>query len=124
MASSPGLGLCLALSLQLLNPQPTLAQNSGNTGYENNTTTPSTAPPARGALSQGAVTAIVTVFSVLGIHLLVVALVLLGRKLREKHQTEGTYRPSSKEQLSHTAEAAPGPQDSKNKVWGWVSCWG
>ncbi|XP_036611432.1 protein crumbs homolog 3 isoform X1 [Trichosurus vulpecula] len=107
MASSPGLGLCLALSLQLLNPQPTLAQNTGNAGYENNTTTPSTAPPASGALSQGAVTAIITVFSVLGILLLVVALVLLGRKLREKRQTEGTYRPSSEEQVG--ARAPPPP---------------
>ncbi|KAM9099340.1 protein crumbs homolog 3 [Sarcophilus harrisii] len=124
MASSPGLGLCLALSLQLLNSQPALAPNIDYTGYENNTTTPSTAPPASGTLSQGAVTAIITVFSVLGILLLVVALVLLGRKLREKRQTEGTYRPSSEEQLSHAAEAAPGPQDSKNKAWGWVSCWG
>ncbi|XP_072490472.1 protein crumbs homolog 3-like [Notamacropus eugenii] len=123
MASSPGLGLCLALSLQVLNPQPALAQSTGYTGYEN-TTTPSTAPPASGALSQGAVTAIITVFSVLGILLLVVLLVLLGWKLREKRQTEGTYRPSSEEQLSHAAEAAPGPQDSKNKAWGWVSCWG
>ncbi|XP_027706733.1 protein crumbs homolog 3 isoform X2 [Vombatus ursinus] len=100
MASSPGLGLCLALSLQLLNPQPSLAHNTGYSGHESNTTTPSTAPPDSGALSQGAVTAIITVFSVLGILLLVVALVLLGRKLREKRQTEGTYRPSSEEQLN------------------------
>ncbi|XP_072458126.1 protein crumbs homolog 3 isoform X1 [Notamacropus eugenii] len=49
MASSPGLGLCLALSLQVLKPQPALAQSTGYTGYEN-TTTPSTAPPASGAL--------------------------------------------------------------------------
>ncbi|XP_074059832.1 protein crumbs homolog 3 [Macrotis lagotis] len=124
MESNPGLGLCLALSLQLLNPKSALAYNTGSTGHESNTTTPSTAPPASGALSQGAVTAIITVFSVLGILLLVVVLVLLGRKLREKRQTEGTYRPSSEEQLSHVAEAAPSPQDSKNKAWGWVSCWG
>ncbi|XP_056678548.1 protein crumbs homolog 3 [Monodelphis domestica] len=124
MESSPGLSLCLALSLQLLSPQPALTHVSRYTEHESNTTTPSTAPPDSGALSQGAVTAIITVFSILGILLLVVALVLLGRKLREKRQTEGTYRPSSEEQLSHAAEAAPGPQDSKNKAWGWVSCWG
>ncbi|XP_043832107.1 protein crumbs homolog 3 [Dromiciops gliroides] len=123
MASSPGLGLCLALSLQLLNPRLTLAHKIVHTRNESYTTIPSTTPPPSGALSQGAVTAIITVFSVLGILLLVVALVLLGRKLREKRQTEGTYRPSSEEQLSHAAVAAPGPQDSKNKAWGWVSCW-
>lgn len=107
MESSPGLSLCLALSLQLLSPQPALTHVSRYTEHESNTTTPSTAPPDSGALSQGAVTAIITVFSILGILLLVVALVLLGRKLREKRQTEGTYRPSSEEQVG--ARAPPPP---------------
>ena len=38
-------------------------------------------------------------------------------KLREKRQTEGTYRPSSEEQFSHAAEARA-PQDSKEMVRG------
>lgn len=39
--------------------------------------------------------------------LLAVGLVLLVRKLREKRQTEGTYRPSSEEQVG--ARAPPPP---------------
>nr|XP_023396483.1 protein crumbs homolog 3 [Loxodonta africana] len=103
-------------------------------GKENSTITP-TSPGSSGALdlqtwsemlgahlspplqSQGAITAIIVVFSILGALLLSVGLVLLVRKLREKRQTEGTYRPSSEEQLSHAAEARP-PQDSKETVRG------
>ncbi|KAF5911608.1 hypothetical protein HPG69_008207 [Diceros bicornis minor] len=67
--------------------------------------------------SQGALTAIIVVFSLLAALLLVVGLFLLVRKLREKRQTEGTYRPSSEEQFSHAAEARA-PQDSKETVRG------
>ncbi|ELV10001.1 Crumbs protein like protein 3 [Tupaia chinensis] len=67
--------------------------------------------------SQEAITAIIVVFSILGVLLLAVGLALLVRKLREKRQTEGTYRPSSEEQFSHAAEARA-PQDSKETVSG------
>ncbi|XP_006869076.1 PREDICTED: protein crumbs homolog 3 [Chrysochloris asiatica] len=119
----PGLGLLLALGLPLL-PAPG-DQVWGQTplvqdpeGNENSTVTP-TVPDSSGTLSQGAITAIIVVFSILAALLLAVGLALLVRKLREKRQTEGTYRPSSEEQLSHAAEARP-PQDSKETVWGCV----
>lgn len=57
--------------------------------------------------SQGAITAIIVVFSLLAALLLAVGLVLLVRKLREKRQTEGTYRPSSEEQVG--ARVPPPP---------------
>ncbi|XP_062966045.1 protein crumbs homolog 3 [Cynocephalus volans] len=70
-----------------------------------------------GGKSQEAITAIIVVFSILAALLLAVGLALLVRKLREKRQTEGTYRPSSEEQFSHAAEARA-PQDSKETVRG------
>ncbi|KAM9103873.1 protein crumbs homolog 3 isoform 2-T4 [Megaptera novaeangliae] len=116
--ASPGLGLLLALGLPLLltrwgrvwgqTPDPTVSGNS--------TITPSgPSPGSNGALSQEATIAIIVVFSLLAALLLAVGLVLLVRKLREKRQTEGTYRPSSEEQFSHAAEAQA-PQDSKETV--------
>ncbi|CAH6779485.1 Crb3 [Phodopus roborovskii] len=60
-----------------------------------------------GGLSSEAVVAIAVVFSILGVILLAVVLFLLIRKLREKRQTEGTYRPSSEEQVG--ARAPPPP---------------
>ncbi|XP_023620399.1 protein crumbs homolog 3 isoform X2 [Myotis myotis] len=93
-------------SLQALDP----------TAYENSTTT-TPYPSFNGALSKEATTAIIVVFSLLAALLLAVGLVLLVRKLREKRQTEGTYRPSSEEQFSHATEAQA-PQDSKEKVQG------
>lgn len=57
--------------------------------------------------SKEATTAIIVVFSLLAALLLAVGLVLLVRKLREKRQTEGTYRPSSEEQVG--ARAPPPP---------------
>ena len=84
----------------------------------NTTTTPSgPSPGSNGALSQEATTAIIVVFSLLAALLLAVDLALLVWKLREKRQTEGTYRPSSEEQFSHAAEARA-PQDSKEMVRG------
>ncbi|CAH6779484.1 protein crumbs homolog 3 [Phodopus roborovskii] len=71
-----------------------------------------------GGLSSEAVVAIAVVFSILGVILLAVVLFLLIRKLREKRQTEGTYRPSSEEQFSHAAAEARAPQDSKEPVRG------
>ncbi|XP_077890734.1 protein crumbs homolog 3 isoform X2 [Ictidomys tridecemlineatus] len=117
--ATPALGLLLALGLPLL---PALlgrawgqATTALNTSSGNGTTPPST-PSPRG-LSPEAITAIIVVFSILAALLLAVGLVLLVRKLREKRQTEGTYRPSSEEQFSHAAEAQA-PQDSKEKVRG------
>lgn len=57
--------------------------------------------------SQGAITAIIVVFSLLAVLLVAVGVALLVRKLREKRQTEGTYRPSSEEQVG--ARAPPPP---------------
>uniref|UniRef100_A0A8C2YSP6 Crumbs cell polarity complex component 3 n=1 Tax=Chinchilla lanigera TaxID=34839 RepID=A0A8C2YSP6_CHILA len=93
--ATPGLGLLLALGLVLL---------PGCAGF-----------PGSEALA--GLTAIIVVFSILGALLLIVGLVLLVRKLREKRQTEGTYRPSVEEQFSHAAEAQA-PQDSKETVRG------
>nr|XP_044992921.1 protein crumbs homolog 3-like [Jaculus jaculus] len=108
----PVLGLLLALGLPLLT-----ACWDRNLGTTNSTTSP-TDPSSDGGLSQAAVTAIIVVFSILGALLLAVGLALLIRKLREKRQTEGTYRPSSEEQFSHAAAEARVPQDSKEPVRG------
>ncbi|XP_006896420.1 PREDICTED: protein crumbs homolog 3 [Elephantulus edwardii] len=104
--ASPGLGLLLALGLPLL-PAP-WDQAWGQTlpGNENSTITP-TNPNSNGGLSQDAITAIIVVFSILGVLVLAVLLALLVWKLREKRQTEGTYRPSSEEQVG--ARAPPHP---------------
>ncbi|XP_037679850.1 protein crumbs homolog 3 isoform X2 [Choloepus didactylus] len=116
--ASPSLGLLLALGLSLLpacrgqawerTQVPPLIGNS--------TITP-TSPGSNGGLSQEAIIAIIVVFSILAALLLAVGVALVVRKLREKRQTEGTYRPSSEEQLSHAAEARA-PQDSKETVRG------
>ncbi|XP_021488655.1 protein crumbs homolog 3 isoform X1 [Meriones unguiculatus] len=71
-----------------------------------------------GGLSPEATVAIIVVFSILGALIIAVGLFLLVRKLREKRQTEGTYRPSSEEQFSHAAAEARAPQDSKEPVRG------
>uniref|UniRef100_M3Y6C4 Crumbs cell polarity complex component 3 n=1 Tax=Mustela putorius furo TaxID=9669 RepID=M3Y6C4_MUSPF len=108
--ASPGLGLLLALGLPLLPARwgPARGQTLDPSLNENGTVTP--AEPGSGsdgALSQGAITAIIVVFSLLAALLLAVGLVLLVRKLREKRQTEGTYRPSSEEQVG--ARVPPPP---------------
>ncbi|XP_054417977.1 protein crumbs homolog 3 [Pteronotus mesoamericanus] len=117
--ASPSLGLLLALGLSLLPARWGRAWGQASeptAAYENSTsTTPH--PDFNGALSKEATTAIIVVFSLLAALLLAVGLVLLVRKLREKRQTEGTYRPSSEEQFSHATEAQA-PQDSKEKVQG------
>ncbi|XP_058393927.1 protein crumbs homolog 3 isoform X1 [Diceros bicornis minor] len=118
--ASPGLGLFLALGLPLLPARWGRAwgQTQITPADKNSTiTTPDPGSGSNGALSQGALTAIIVVFSLLAALLLVVGLFLLVRKLREKRQTEGTYRPSSEEQFSHAAEARA-PQDSKETVRG------
>lgn len=73
-------------------------------------TNSTTQPPgdgSKGGLSSEAIVAITVVFSILGVLLIAVGLFLLMRKLREKRQTEGTYRPSSEEQVG--ARAPPPP---------------
>ncbi|XP_060037702.1 protein crumbs homolog 3 [Erinaceus europaeus] len=85
--------------------------------HTHNSTTPATSSQPNGALSQEAITAIIVVFSLLAALLLAVGLGLLVRKLREKRQTEGTYRPSSEEQFSNAAETQP-PQERKDTVRG------
>lgn len=109
--ASPSLEPLLALGLPLLlarwgrvgGQAPSTTSTTVNT-----TTTPSgPSPGSNGALSQEAITAIIVVFSLLAALLLAVGLALLVRKLREKRQTEGTYRPSSEEQVG--ARAPPPP---------------
>ncbi|XP_065773993.1 protein crumbs homolog 3 isoform X2 [Muntiacus reevesi] len=121
--ASPSLGPLLALGLPVLLARwgrvGGQVSMTPNTSTSVNTTTPPSGPSpgSNGALSQEATTAIIVVFSLLAALLLAVGLVLLVRKLREKRQTEGTYRPSSEEQFSHAAEARA-PQDSKETVRG------
>ncbi|XP_020772484.1 protein crumbs homolog 3 isoform X2 [Odocoileus virginianus] len=120
--ASPSLEPLLALGLPLLLARwgrvgGQVSTSSTSTSV-NTTASPSgPSPGSNGALSQEATTAIIVVFSLLAALLLAVGLVLLVRKLREKRQTEGTYRPSSEEQFSHAAEARA-PQDSKETVRG------
>uniref|UniRef100_A0A8C8U6G8 Crumbs family member 3 n=1 Tax=Peromyscus maniculatus bairdii TaxID=230844 RepID=A0A8C8U6G8_PERMB len=111
--ATPGLGLLLAFGLPML---PTGWSQA--TPDPSNSTTPSPDPGSSGGLSPEGLVAIIVVFSILGVILLAVGLFLLMRKLREKRQTEGTYRPSSEEQFSHAAAEARAPQDSKEPVRG------
>ncbi|EAW69083.1 crumbs cell polarity complex component 3 [Homo sapiens] len=118
--ANPGLGLLLALGLPFLLARWGRAwgQIQTTSANENSTVLPSsTSSSSDGNLRPEAITAIIVVFSLLAALLLAVGLALLVRKLREKRQTEGTYRPSSEEQFSHAAEARA-PQDSKETVQG------
>ncbi|XP_016790312.2 protein crumbs homolog 3 isoform X1 [Pan troglodytes] len=118
--ANPGLGLLLALGLPFLLARWGRAWGQIQTASanENSTVLPSsTSSSSDGNLRPEAITAIIVVFSLLAALLLAVGLALLVRKLREKRQTEGTYRPSSEEQFSHAAEARA-PQDSKETVQG------
>ncbi|XP_017383786.1 protein crumbs homolog 3 isoform X1 [Cebus imitator] len=101
--ANPGLGLHLALGLPFLLARWGRAwgQITIPSANESSTVLPASTSPSsssHGTLSQGAITAIIVVFSILAALLLAVGLALLVRKLREKRQTEGTYRPSSEEQ--------------------------
>ncbi|XP_049644260.1 protein crumbs homolog 3 [Suncus etruscus] len=119
----PGWRLLLALGLPLLPARwggvwgQIITQRPDIRNDTSNHTTHPPDPDSSGTLSQGAITAIIVVFSLLAVLLVAVGVALLVRKLREKRQTEGTYRPSSEEQFSHAAEAGA-PQDSKEKVQG------
>uniref|UniRef100_A0A8C9I269 Crumbs cell polarity complex component 3 n=1 Tax=Piliocolobus tephrosceles TaxID=591936 RepID=A0A8C9I269_9PRIM len=111
--ANPGLGLLLVLGLPFLlarwgrvwGQTSTVLTPSAN---HNSTVVPSpTSSSSNGNLSQGAITAIIVVFSILAILLLAVGLALLVWKLREKRQTEGTYRPSSEEQVGARVPPTP-----------------
>ncbi|EHH61722.1 hypothetical protein EGM_19788 [Macaca fascicularis] len=118
--ANPGLGLLLVLGLPFVLARwgRVWGQRLASSAYDSSTVVPSpTSSSSDGNLSQEAITAIIVVFSILAILLLAVGLALLVWKLREKRQTEGTYRPSSEEQFSHAAEARA-PQDSKETVRG------
>uniref|UniRef100_A0A8C0L3N2 Crumbs cell polarity complex component 3 n=1 Tax=Canis lupus dingo TaxID=286419 RepID=A0A8C0L3N2_CANLU len=111
--ASPGLGLLLALGLPLLPAR--WGRAWGQRALDASQARVDNLSPL--LQSQEAITAIIVVFSLLAAVLLAVGLVLLLRKLREKRQTQGTYRPSSEEQFNHAAEARA-PQDSKETVRG------
>ncbi|XP_021786272.1 protein crumbs homolog 3 [Papio anubis] len=121
--ANPRLGLLLVLGLPFVLARWGRVWGQTSTGltspaYDSSTVVPSaTSSSSNGNLSQEAITAIIVVFSILAILLLAVGLALLVWKLREKRQTEGTYRPSSEEQFSHATEARA-PQDSKETVRG------
>ncbi|KAL2764220.1 protein crumbs-like protein 3 isoform a precursor [Daubentonia madagascariensis] len=105
--ANPSLGLLLALGLPLLPAHWGRAWGQTPTTSANGNTTMPAGSSSNGALSQEAITAIIVVFSILAALLLAVGLALLVRKLREKRQTEGTYRPSSEEQVG--ARVPPPP---------------
>ncbi|EDL83584.1 crumbs homolog 3 (Drosophila), isoform CRA_b [Rattus norvegicus] len=113
--ATPGLGLLLAFGLPML---PSGWSQETPDSFTNSTTQPPDGGGSNGGLSSEAIVAITVVFSILGTLLIAVGLFLLMRKLREKRQTEGTYRPSSEEQFSHAAAEARAPQDSKEPVRG------
>ncbi|CAO2615790.1 Protein crumbs homolog 3 [Lemmus lemmus] len=111
--ATPGLGLLLAVGLPML---PAGWSQASTASDPFNSTTPSPDPDSSGGLSSEAVVAIAVVFSILGVILLAVGLFLLMWKLREKRQTEGTYRPSSEEQVGARAPPPPNlklPQEER-----------
>ncbi|XP_031800783.1 protein crumbs homolog 3-like isoform X2 [Sarcophilus harrisii] len=57
-----------------------------------------TTPAENGAQAQGPVMAIIYIFSALFVLLLAMVVTVLGRKLREKRESTGTYQPSNEEQ--------------------------
>uniref|UniRef100_H0WXN3 Crumbs cell polarity complex component 3 n=1 Tax=Otolemur garnettii TaxID=30611 RepID=H0WXN3_OTOGA len=114
MANPTGLGLLLALGLPLLPARWGRAWGQTSTAPPTSANGSSTVTDAGPALEssvplrqQEAITAITVVFSILAALLLAVGLALLLRKVCEKRQTEGTYRPSSEEQVG--ARVPPPP---------------
>ncbi|KAJ6657713.1 hypothetical protein lerEdw1_002214 [Lerista edwardsae] len=100
MAATGRLVLLLTVSLQFLS-HLVLGQVTVN----NTTTEPTSLPTSSpGGLSTAAVSAIIAVCCVLGGFLLIGLMVFVGFKVREKRQTEGTYRPSSEEQVGARVE--------------------
>ncbi|KAK2087177.1 Pre-rRNA-processing protein crb3/ipi3 [Saguinus oedipus] len=108
--ANPGLGLLLALGLPFLLARWGRAWGQVPTPSANESSTvlpTSTSPSSSSNGTLGAITAIIVVFSILAALLLAVGLALLVRKLREKRQTEGTYRPSSEEQVGARVPPTP-----------------
>ncbi|XP_062979098.1 protein crumbs homolog 3 [Elgaria multicarinata webbii] len=100
MAAS-GLRACLlTASLQSL-LQTALGQVTSNSTVGPMTLTPSTSS----GLSKSELAAAIAVPCVIGGLLLIGLLVFIGLKVREKRQTEGTYRPSNEEQVGHLAQS-------------------
>ncbi|XP_033029560.1 protein crumbs homolog 3 isoform X2 [Lacerta agilis] len=99
MARLEQLGFLLAVSLQSC-LQPTLCQGTNSTPVESTTVSPSSSY----GLSKSELEAAIAVPCVFGGLLLIGLLVFMGLKIREKRQTEGTYRPSSEEQVGARVE--------------------
>ncbi|XP_061469888.1 protein crumbs homolog 3 [Rhineura floridana] len=95
MARSGQFGLLLAVSLQSL-LQPAFCQDS--------TTVNPTSSSSSNRLSPSELAAAIAVPCVFGGLLLIGLLVFMGLKVREKRQTEGTYRPSNEEQVGARVE--------------------
>nr|XP_028568470.1 protein crumbs homolog 3 isoform X2 [Podarcis muralis] len=91
MARLKQLGFLLAVSLQSC-LQPTLCQGTNSTPVETTSFPPS---PSYG-LSKSELAAAIAVPCVFGGLLLIGLLVFMGLKIREKRQTEGTYRPAAR----------------------------
>ncbi|XP_015270457.1 PREDICTED: protein crumbs homolog 3 isoform X1 [Gekko japonicus] len=92
MAGSSPLTFLVTLSLQSL-----IASTLGQ--VDNSTAEPTSSTTARYHLSSSELAAAIAVPTVFCVILLIGLLVFMGLKIREKRQTEGTYRPSNEEQV-------------------------
>nr|XP_016846628.1 PREDICTED: protein crumbs homolog 3 isoform X2 [Anolis carolinensis] len=101
MARSGQLAFLLTASLQSF-LQPALAQGGSNSSTVGTTTTTTSVPYSLSKSELAAAIAVPCVFVGL---LLIGLLVFMGLKIREKRQTEGTYRPSNEEQAGTRVEA-------------------
>ncbi|XP_058027485.1 protein crumbs homolog 3 [Ahaetulla prasina] len=102
MAGSGYLALLLTASLQSL-LHPAWGQGSS---VDNSTAGPTSVPPTSSSkgLSKAELEAAIAVPCVFVGLLLIGLLVFMGLKIREKRQTEGTYRPSNEEQAGARVE--------------------
>ncbi|XP_015270459.1 PREDICTED: protein crumbs homolog 3 isoform X2 [Gekko japonicus] len=91
MAGSSPLTFLVTLSLQSL--------IASTLGQDNSTAEPTSSTTARYHLSSSELAAAIAVPTVFCVILLIGLLVFMGLKIREKRQTEGTYRPSNEEQV-------------------------
>nr|XP_060619636.1 protein crumbs homolog 3 [Anolis sagrei ordinatus] len=103
MARSGQLAFLLTVSLQSF-LQPALAQGNSNNSTVGTTTL---APHLPYSLSNSELAAAIAVPCVFVGLLLIGLLVFMGLKIREKRQTEGTYRPSNEEQAGTQAGTTP-----------------
>nr|XP_020654390.1 protein crumbs homolog 3 [Pogona vitticeps] len=100
MAGSGQLAFLLTVSLQSF-LQPALGQ-----GPPDNTTVVPTSSTSHYVLSGSELAAAIAVPCVFGGLILIGLLVFMGLKIREKRQTEGTYRPSNEEQAGARVETS------------------